>query len=277
MSGSTLRQISEQTGRGYVQIPKILKHNGVTIKSFSDYRWIPTPQEKDDIISLYANRRGIDFIAKKYDIAWDVIQKWLKKWNVTSHSKSDLIKSNEAYYGRKSSFTFEGHKHSKESRAKISKSNLNNKNRTSTTGPKSRYIETVIGKVQGSYEVAYLQQHLEASGSLPSIGKAVNTPYGSYIPDFDLGNVFVEVKSPFTLEVCKGLRENQKGIKTDIQYKKIKWVDKNVKPVILTVLNHEEAMTLFQKAIGNKNLVTENIVYKHGKYYKQTPLLDNGL
>lgn len=266
--GMTLKELSMSYGYSKISIRKILTANGLPIvRSWKDYRKVISIVEEQNIIALYLQKRGIQYIVDKLSISRERVIEILDKYNIPRWSRKDLTKANADFYGPSKGFS--GKIHSKKTKQKMSVSQLNNPNRLSTTGPKSRYIETSIGKVQGSYEVAYLQKHFETSGSLPSIGKAVHTPYGTYIPDFDTGVEFVEVKSPFTLEVCKGLRKNQKGIKTDIQYRKIKWVDKNVKPVILVVFESEEAMSLFRKAIKNRQIVNENIVYKNGKYYKE--------
>ena len=274
-SGKTMKQIAFNTGYAYTSIPKILRHCGVHINPRGKCKWVPAVDQEQLVVQLYKiEKRGIQFIADKLGVNWYSIRDILIKNNIKLWTRSEITSANSALYGPTKGFY--GKHHSRKTRLKMSKSQLNNKNRLSTTGPKSRYIETTIGKVQGSYEVAYLQQHLDASGSLPTIGKAVHTPYGSYIPDFDCGDVFIEIKSPFTWRVCRGLETNQKGIKSNIQYKKIKWVDKNVKPVIVSVLEEKNVRPLFQKAIANKQIVTETIIYKNGKYYKQTPLLDIG-
>jgi len=76
------------------------------------------------------------------------------------------------------------------------------------------------------------------------------------------------------VEESKNQATYKESIKSNIQYKKIKWLDKNVKPVIVSVYEDKVATSLFKRAIANKQIVTENIIYKNGKYYKQTPLLD---
>jgi hypothetical protein len=274
-AGMMIKEIAVKLQLPYHWIRKVLISNKISLRRFADYKWQPTKNEEMEILDLYQHKRGIQYIADKFSTNWDRIEEILDKHKINRWSRIELTKANVEFYGNSSGFT--GHTHTNLTKQKMSKSQLNNKNRMSTTGPKSRYVETTIGKVQGSYEVAYLQQYFEVSGSLPIIGRAVHTPYGSYIPDFDSGEVFIEIKSKFTWEICQGMRENQKGIKTDIQHKKIKWVDKNVKPVIVYVLEDKMAKDLFKRAIVNKQIVTENIIYKNGKYYKEYPLLCDGL
>jgi hypothetical protein len=266
-SGKTIKEIAYETGYGHVQITKILRYHGIFIKRVSDYRWKPTVDQEKLIVEMYVSKqRGIQFIANQFGVNWYRVREVLLKNKIKLWTRSEITSSNSKLYGATKGFS--GRHHSLKTKRKMSKSQINNKNRILTTGPKSKYIETTIGKVQGSYEVAYLQQHFETSGSLPRIGKAVHTPYGAYIPDFDCENAFIEVKSPFTWRVCRGLEINQKGIKSNVQYKKIKWVDKNVKPVIVKVFENKEATSLFRRGIVNKQIVIDEIIYKNGKYAK---------
>lgn len=276
-SGKTIKEVAYYLNIAPHMVRTALLKQNITLRRFKDYRWIPTSEDITYIKKMYVDeKRGIQYIARHFKTDWKRIEKILKNNGISKWSQKEITTSNSQIYGPTRGFL--GRRHTIKTRQKMSASQLNNKNRLSTTGPKSRYIATTIGKVQGSYEVAYLQQHFDASGSLPSIGTAVHTPYGSYIPDFDCGNVFVEVKSPFTWRVCRGLEPNQKGIKSAIQYKKIKWVDKNVKPVIISVFENEDAMNLFKKAIVNKQIVTDDIIYKNGKYSKlENPVLHDGL
>lgn len=273
--GMKIKEIATKVHLPTHWVRKVLISNSVSLRRLKDYKWIASENEELEILSLYKQKHGIQYIANKFAVSWNRIREILDKHKVKRWTQEEITRANSDFYGATSGF--EGHQHTDITKQKMSKSQLNNKNRLLTTGAKSRYIETVIGKVQGSYEVAYLQQHMDVSGSLPSIGTAIHTPYGSYIPDFNCGDVFVEIKSEFTWKVCKGMEVNQKGIKSNIQYKKIKWVDKNVKRVIVLVYKEKEARDLFKRAIENPKIVTEDIIYKNGKYYKQSPLLAHGL
>ena len=152
-------------------------------------------------------------------------------------------------------------------------------NCNNVTGPKSQFILTIVGKVQGSYELAYLQKLINGGLTLPTKSSKIQTSYGSYFPDFEYPEKFVEIKSSFTWDVCRGKISNGKGVLTDNQYKKIKWTDKNVKPVEVVILDDKEAKKLFLQAIKNRNLTKEEIIYKNGKYFKVEPLpiLGDGL
>lgn len=177
------------------------------------------------------------------------------------------VKKNREVYGPTKGFT--GKKHSKKSKEQISKSGIeawNKDDRLPVIG-KSRTFNTKVGKVLGSYEVAYLQKLINEGVDLPKPNrKKFKTPYGNYIPDFDFGDKFIEIKSDFTLKVCKGELPQTNGEYSDEQWKKITWINDNKKPVKIVVLEKKEAFTLFVQAINNK-FVLDNVEI-HKKQYK---------
>lgn len=265
----TIKQISTELSIPWHWVRKILIHKKCKIKGKNYSKWHPTKEDILEIIRLYTiEKRGIQFLAEKFNTHWEKIKKFLLSNNIELWDKSTLIKSNIKHYGQSSGFS--GRKHSSKTRKKMSKSQFGNCN--GVAGPKSQFISTTIGKIQGSYELAYLQKLLNGGLTLPVKGGKVKTSYGSYFPDFEYPDRFVEVKSPFTWKVCVGKYPNGKGVKTNIQHKKIKWTHKNIKPVEVVILDNKEALILFLQAIKNKNLITEEIIYKNGKYYKISPL-----
>lgn len=254
------------------QIIKILKTNKVKlIKGWRENRAIQfTDEEKNKIIELYVNeKRGAHYIATIIGVSDITITKFLKANNIKLWSKSELQESNRNHYGPTKGFS--GKKHKNNSKNKISKSLVDNCNRT-VTGSKSKFIETIIGKVQGSYEVAYLQKLFSSGNKLPIPANKVKTPFGLYFPDFEYDDKFLEIKSEFTWKVCKGELPNPKGKLDDKQHRKILWTRENIKPVEIIILDDNTAKELFLKAIKNKELIKENIIYKNGKYYKETDL-----
>ncbi len=273
-NGLTIQQIADNYKFHYNTIRNVLVKKNVQLRKHFDYKWIVSDKEKQQIIDLYLNKkRGIQFISDKLGITWQNVKSVLKESNIKEWSRSELIKSNLEHYGVSEKFTFLGRKHKKQSKEKISQKLFKNCNRT-VTGSKSKFLNTIIGQVQGSYEVAYLQKLLKNGLTFPKTGGKVETPIGLYFPDFEFDDRFVEIKSPFTWKVCKGEEKNLKGVKNDVQYKKIQWVDKNIKPVEVIILEDDEAKMLFKEAVQNKTILIENIIYKNGKYYKESLLSD---
>jgi len=266
----TINEISIKTGFHYNTIRNKLISSNVKLRHSSYYsKWKVKKSQIQQIIHLYQKeKRGIQFIALQFNTHWNNIRDILLKNNIKFWEKGILIQSNIKHYGQSKGFS--GKKHSNKTKKKMSMSRLGNCN--NVTGPKSMFISTIIGIVQGSYELAYLQKLLNDGLTLPFKCGKVKTKYGSYFPDFEYLDRFVEVKSPFTWDVCRGKQPNGKGIKSNIQNKKIKWTNKNIKPVEIIVLDNNEAKKLFLQAIKNKNLITEEIKYKRGKYYKTNSL-----
>lgn len=107
----------------------------------------------------------------------------------------------------------------------------------------------MIGKVIGTYEVAYLQKLLHNKKELPSIvKKRYKTPFGTYMPDFEFDDRFIEIKSEFTLKVAKGKEKMVNGKFSDNQWKKITWLSENKKFVEIIVIDKKEAKFYFEKA-----------------------------
>lgn len=96
-------------------------------------------------------------------------------------------------------------------------------------------------RCQGKLELAIATILLDLGVSFER-GKAVETPYGKYSPDFDCGSFYVEVKGQNTwLKACGvvPLMDNARDPKlaeiSDNSLKKMEWVDKNVKTVYVLI------------------------------------------
>lgn len=85
--------------------------------------------------------------------------------------------------------------------------------------------------LQGRYELFYILNLKENNLKLPiSHPTWLNTPYGNYQPDFEFENYYLEIKSAYTFQ-----RKENKN-----QIKKINWVSKNIKKVIVKIFNNKE-------------------------------------
>jgi transposase len=227
----------------------------------------PSLKEKEEIIKLYnLEHRGAKYIGSLYGRSDFSITYWLNKWGVKKISRSDIQKKNREIYGPTKGFF--GKKHTNESKEQISKSGTeswNKESRIPTIG-KSRTFSTKIGKVLGSYEVAYLQKLINEGINLPKPNrKKIKTPYGNYTPDFDFGDKFIEIKSDFTLRVCKGEMPHVDGTYSDKQWKKIQWANENKKPVEIIVLEKNDAFNLFVQAINTK-FVLDDVEIRNKQY-----------
>jgi hypothetical protein len=205
-------------------------------------------KDKLKIINLYTiEKRGKSYIGKLFNVSDFNINYWLKKWGVKSISRSDISTKIREIYGPTKGFG--GRKHKVDSKIKISNSLYASweDDREPMIG-KSRTYDTIIGKVLGTWEVAYLQKLKTNNEQLPTLcHKRYKTPYGSYKPDFEFNDRFIEIKSEFTLKVAKGKYKSH-GKYSNNQFKKIKYVNDNIKKIEIIVLDKDEAISYFKMA-----------------------------
>lgn len=91
-------------------------------------------------------------------------------------------------------------------------------------------------KCGSAKERRFLTEQEKSKKPLPTKAKRIKTPLGYYTPDFEFPTYYVEVKSLHTFLVCMGMKSYiGKGPLSDLQFKKIKWVAKFVKPVAFVV------------------------------------------
>ncbi len=207
-------------------------------------------EEKAEIIRLYTvEHRGKKYIGSLFGRSDYNIAYWLAKWGVDSISRSDISKTIRQVYG--STPGFSGRHHTAASKKQIAASGRKSwrkGNREAIIG-KSRTYQTVVGKVLGKYEVAYLQHLFENQMPLPSLcRRRLRTPHGTYKPDFEESESFIEIKSEFTLRVAQGRYKTSEGIYCDKQWKKICYTNDHIKPVRVVVLDKKEAERLFKSA-----------------------------
>ncbi len=90
----------------------------------------------------------------------------------------------------------------------------------------------------GTYEKFYIEKLISENKKLPKNCKSIKTPYGLYYPDFSNEKDLIEIKCDYTYDILIGKKINRftKKINTN-QYKKIKWVNKNIKPVNILVVD----------------------------------------
>ena len=99
-----------------------------------------------------------------------------------------------------------------------------------------KYYETPIGKVQGTYELAYVTSLLKNKKEIPvAHPKGIKTPFGTYMPDFEYGDRLVEIKSKFTYLIMMGANKGYDKKYSIAQWNKLKWVNDNIKPVEILI------------------------------------------
>lgn len=263
----TVTEISEILLISRELVKYYIGKNNIKLREKNSVKGVFSEEQKQQIVDLYViEKRGAQYIGKLFDRSATVITYWLNKWGVKKNSRSEISCKIREVYGPTKGFV--GRKHKKESKKEISKSGKeawNKDDRLPIIG-KSRTFNTQIGKVLGSYEVAYLQKLIEEGKELPkTVWKRFKTPFGSYMPDFEFDDKFIEIKSEFTLNVAKGIMPDNHGKFSDNQFKKIKWLSRNIKKVEIIVLSKKIAFNFFKKAI-NSNFVKDKVIIKNGTY-----------
>ena len=90
----------------------------------------------------------------------------------------------------------------------------------------------------GTYEKFYIEKLIKEKKKLPQNSDPVNTPFGVYYPDFLSDKSFIEIKSDYTYDVLIGKKKSRWTKNYDTtQLEKIKWVNVNVKPVDILVVD----------------------------------------
>jgi hypothetical protein len=96
----------------------------------------------------------------------------------------------------------------------------------------------------GKTEMKFIQKLISESSELPkNFHGALKTPYGRYNPDFELNEYLIEIKSDFTFDVLLGRKSYSKSKPSNpLQLKKILWISKNVKPVLVIVVTNSSVL-----------------------------------
>jgi len=211
-------------------IQRILKELGILRKCFKNRKKINLTKEQQKLIPyLYWNdNKSANDIAKLMNLTESFVSGFLAK-TCGRRSKEVAV-----------SLAKKGVKLQQETKEKIRKKCLE----YSIKNPKQIIYGTckiynINGlQCQGSYEKFYIEYLINNNKILPSNSESIETPYGLYYPDFTFSNKLIEIKSDYTYDVLKGNRPYRSGGKINmIQYKKIKWVNENIKPIQIIIVD----------------------------------------
>ena len=211
-------------------INNLLKQMDLLRRGHSDGKKINlTEKQKCEIKYLYLNEQKTPpYISKKLKLNLHFIEKYI----YNSDFKRTLGESiTLRQTGKKRS---DDVKHIlKLAQQKLAKSGM----RKQTGGVcKSFMIKDL--SCSGTYEKFYIEKLISENKELPMKSNPVNTPFGVYYPDFDYKKTFIEIKSDYTYQILLGNKENRWSNKIDTnQFEKIKWVNSNVKPVQIIVVD----------------------------------------
>jgi len=211
-------------------IKHILKDAGILRKGHSNGVKINlTEKQKDKIIDLYLNgNKNIFEIGKIIGVSASVISNFLYESN-NHRNKSQATRISRT-----------GWKFSDATKEKIRKSNqqyvLSGKKKQ--VGGICKFYNINGIRCQGTYEKFYIEFLINNNKELPENAKSIRTPYGIYCPDFEYEEKLIEVKSDYTYDVLIGKKINRFKHKIDTtQYKKLSWVNDNIKKVQIIVVD----------------------------------------
>lgn len=229
-NGFSCEKISKLYGISKTPINRILKERGVLRKGFSNGRKIElTEQQKEKIKNLYVNDKKT---APQISKILGLNEHFIKKQIYNSDYKRTA--------GESISLRQKGKKHTKERIKKhtIIQQKLAASGKRKQRGGVCRFYEISGLECQGTYEKFYIEKLIKEKKELPKKGISIKTPYGVYNSDFSNNDSLIEIKSNYTYDVLIGKKINRFTKKIDLkQYKKIKWVNRNIKPVNIIVID----------------------------------------
>lgn len=224
------REIGDKFSVSNTPIKRILKRFGVLRKGNSNgIKILLTTNQENKIKDLYLNHnKNHKDIGKELGLTPSFIDKYL---------------ANVSYRRNKStamSILKTGVKLSQKTKDNMSKAQqilANSGDRKQTGGFCKNFIVNGLN-CQGTFEKYYIESLIKYDLVLPNKSESINTPFGVYYPDFSFPDKLIEIKSTYTYEILIGDRISgyTKKIETK-QYEKIKWVDKNIKPIDILVID----------------------------------------
>jgi hypothetical protein len=130
----------------------------------------------------------------------------------------------------------------KEIKEKQVKSRIKNNGGIYSKGPgRCKEFEVSGLKCYGTFEKKYIEILISRGMDVPKKpDSSISTEYGSYTPDFEFKDFYVEVKSPFTYDVLMGRASYSKERDSNPdQLKKMIYVSKNVKKIMICIVDGE--------------------------------------
>jgi predicted DNA-binding protein YlxM (UPF0122 family) len=222
--------IGKKFGISKIPINNLLKKNGKLKKGLSNGKKINlTDEQVKTIKKLYLEElRTGPYIAKILNLNKNLVDKIL----CNSNFRRSL--------GESISLRQTGKKRSERVIKILEKAQQNyskSGKRKQTGGVCKKYIVSGI-ECQGTYEKFYIEKLIKEGKILPSNSILIETPFGVYYPDFTFNDKLIEIKSDYTYDVLLGNQINRWTKKIDkTQYKKIKWVNENIKPVEIIIVD----------------------------------------
>ena len=230
LNGSSCEKIGKIFNVSKTPIKDLLKKNNILrVSNSNGVKLTLTEEQKEKIKFLYLNQ-----YKNCYEISLEI---------GLSESYIDKFLSNSGFRRSKSiaiSIMKKGVKLSQDTKDKMSEAQqklAKSGTRKQTGGVCKKFIVNGL-TCYGTYEKFYIEKLIKDDLELPIEADSIITPYGVYYPDFSFDKTLIEIKSDYTYEVLIGNKVSRftKTIETN-QYEKIKWVNKNIKPIKILVVD----------------------------------------
>ena len=211
-------------------INNLLKKNGKLKKGLSNGKRIDlTKEQKDTIKRLYLDElKNAEYISKTLNLSKSFINKFLSKSGFRRNVSESI--SLRQLGKKRSEKVIESLRLAQQKYSKSGK-------RKQTGGVCEKFSINGI-ECHGTYEKFYIETLIKEGRQLPTNSISFETPFGVYYPDFSLNDRLIEIKSDYTYNILLGNQISRFTKKIDkTQYEKIKWVNENVKPVEIIVVD----------------------------------------
>ena len=211
-------------------ILRILREKNVLRKGKSNGLKISlSTQQEDKIKDMYLiGYKSSEEIAKEVGLSKSYIDNFLAKNNFTrTKSEATTLAKTGVKLSEKTKYNM-----------KLAQQKLAKSGKRKQTGGICKTFSINGLKCQGTYEKYYIEKLINDGVNLPKEGRPVITPYGVYYPDFSFEDKLIEIKSDYTYDILIGIKVNRFTKKIDTkQYEKIKWVNENIKPVEILIID----------------------------------------
>lgn len=197
-----------------------------------------TTEEKLEMFKKTSETNKKNYLSKS--------EEWKKNWSNICSSTSAERWSDPEYKKRLKKSLSENNWTKREDAEEIKerqvKTRIEKNNGVYNRGP-GRCKEFILNgiKCYGNFERKYIEILIKEGQKLPcNIEKSIKTEFGSYTPDFEFEDFYVDVKCNFTYDVLMGKKSySKKRDSNPKQLKKMKWISGNLKKIKIAIIDGE--------------------------------------
>jgi transposase len=228
--GLSCESIGKKYGVSKTPIRNLLKQNGKLKLGKSDgKKKVLTEDERNLIKKLYLDdKKNSTYIAKILTLNKHFVDKILHNsgYRRDKSESMSILKT-----GKKLN-------DSVKKNMKIAQQKLSKSGKRKQTGGVCKKFNVEGIECFGTYEKFYIEKLVNDNCQLPYNTTPIETPFGVYYPDFSFDDRLVEIKCDYTYGILIGnvvSRFTRK--KESNQYEKINWVNSNLKPIDILIVD----------------------------------------